>query len=205
VLISWAIRRRGPIYPAKFFTWLLLQNRVWTADRLLLREWPNQYFCPLCVRNLETADHLFRECPMVCQVWTAISTWTRLPSLDPRQWSPQVNLLEWFFRLPGNPNAPMAKGIRTLIILVCWNVWRERNSRIFEGKEKPAAMLVSAIQDEARLWIAAGAMQLQNLASSQFSPTVAGLAHAPKPVLCWHLHRLCSVKLPLLAYNESAS
>jgi hypothetical protein len=22
----------------KFFTWLLLQNRVWTADRLLLRE-----------------------------------------------------------------------------------------------------------------------------------------------------------------------
>jgi hypothetical protein len=32
----------------KFFTWLMIQNRVWTADRLLLREWPNEYFCPLC-------------------------------------------------------------------------------------------------------------------------------------------------------------
>jgi hypothetical protein len=31
-----------------FFVWLMLQNRVWTADRLLLRQWPNEYFCPLC-------------------------------------------------------------------------------------------------------------------------------------------------------------
>jgi hypothetical protein len=38
----------------KFFLWLMLQNRIWTADRLLMREWPNQYFCPLCRRNLET-------------------------------------------------------------------------------------------------------------------------------------------------------
>jgi hypothetical protein len=29
-------------------SWLMLQNRVWTADRLLLKEWPNDYFYPLC-------------------------------------------------------------------------------------------------------------------------------------------------------------
>jgi hypothetical protein len=50
----------------KFFLWLLLQNRVWAADRLMLREWPNQYFCPLCIRNLETVDHLVKECPVSC-------------------------------------------------------------------------------------------------------------------------------------------
>jgi hypothetical protein len=43
----------------KFFIWLLLQNRIWTADRLLAREWPNQYFCPLYRRNLEMAGRLF--------------------------------------------------------------------------------------------------------------------------------------------------
>lgn len=48
----------------KVFAWLMLQRRIWTADRLLRREWPNDYFCPLCIRNLETAEHLFNECPM---------------------------------------------------------------------------------------------------------------------------------------------
>jgi hypothetical protein len=33
----------------KFFVWLMLQNRIWTADRLLMREWPNQYFCPFAI------------------------------------------------------------------------------------------------------------------------------------------------------------
>ena len=54
----------------KFFMWLMLQNRVWTADRLLLREWPNCYFCQLCCRNLETAVHLFRDCPVSRFIWT---------------------------------------------------------------------------------------------------------------------------------------
>jgi hypothetical protein len=45
----------------KFFVWLILQNRVWTVDRLLQRQWPNEYFCPLCIRNLETSMHLLRE------------------------------------------------------------------------------------------------------------------------------------------------
>lgn len=51
----------------KFFMWLLLQNRVWTADRLLQRQWPNSYFCQLCYRNLETAQHLFMEYPVTAQ------------------------------------------------------------------------------------------------------------------------------------------
>lgn len=44
----------------KFSAWLLAQNRIMTADRLTARQWPNSYFCPLCWRNLETAEHLMR-------------------------------------------------------------------------------------------------------------------------------------------------
>jgi hypothetical protein len=29
----------------KFFTWLMLQNMFWTAARLQVRGWPNEYFC----------------------------------------------------------------------------------------------------------------------------------------------------------------
>jgi hypothetical protein len=42
----------------RFFIWLMLQKRVWTADRLMQRQWPNKYFCPLCIRNLEAIAHL---------------------------------------------------------------------------------------------------------------------------------------------------
>jgi hypothetical protein len=33
----------------RVFIWLMLQNRIWTADRLFHREWINEYFCPLCI------------------------------------------------------------------------------------------------------------------------------------------------------------
>jgi hypothetical protein len=31
------------------------------SGSLLQRQWPNEYFCPLCIRNLETSMHLLRE------------------------------------------------------------------------------------------------------------------------------------------------
>jgi hypothetical protein len=52
----------------------MLQNRVWTTDRLLLKEWPKQYFYQLCRRNLESVHHLFMECPVARQVWIEISS-----------------------------------------------------------------------------------------------------------------------------------
>lgn len=43
----------------KIFLLLLLQDRLWTAARLQVRDWENNYFCGLCFRNLETVMHLF--------------------------------------------------------------------------------------------------------------------------------------------------
>ena len=39
------------------------QDRIWTAARLQLWGWRNNYFCALCERLLETSLHLFIECP----------------------------------------------------------------------------------------------------------------------------------------------
>jgi hypothetical protein len=109
----------------KVFVWLLLQRRIWTADRLMLREWPNQYFCPLCYRNLETSDHLFIECPWSRQLWLEISSWTVLPSLQPQCWTTTWGVPEWFNKLTGSSCSAKAKGLCSLIILVCWAIWRE--------------------------------------------------------------------------------
>ena len=46
----------------KFFAWLALQDRIWTADRLEKRGWPNCGPCPLCKREQEMGIHLFVKC-----------------------------------------------------------------------------------------------------------------------------------------------
>jgi hypothetical protein len=43
-------------------------NQEWTADRLMMCEWSNQYFCRLCYHNMETISHLLME-------WAQVSSW----------------------------------------------------------------------------------------------------------------------------------
>jgi hypothetical protein len=42
----------------KFFGWLLLQRKILTADKLLIRNWPCNPVCIFCDQELETAVHL---------------------------------------------------------------------------------------------------------------------------------------------------
>jgi hypothetical protein len=59
--------------------------------------------------------------------------------------------------------------MRYLITLVCWALWRERNSRVFEGIERHSSRLVAEIKDEAWLWARAGARKLPLLVGSDRS------------------------------------
>jgi hypothetical protein len=153
----------------KFFVWLILQNRVWTADRLLQRQWPNEYFCPLCIRNLETATHLLRECEFTKLVWSAISYWVSLPSLHPSQWREGSGMVSWYGALSGASPEAKAKGAKSVTLLVCWTLWCERNRRIFDGIERSSDQLAASIQAEARQWILAGASKLRSIVDHHIS------------------------------------
>jgi hypothetical protein len=54
-------------------------------------------------------------------------------------------------------------GIRSIIILVLWELWTERNARIFKEKASTLRQLMHRIQDEANGWAFAGAKKLQRL------------------------------------------
>jgi hypothetical protein len=149
-------------------TWLMLQGRIWTADRLLLREWLNDYFCPFCRRNLETGYHPFVECPVSRLIWTTISCWAKLPRLSSRNWNADKPLGIWFNELSAL-SKPKAKGVQSLGILVCWSLWQERNVRIFEKVEKTMQRLVEEIKDEAKQWVSAGAKQLSKIVETMSS------------------------------------
>ena len=143
----------------KFFSWLAIQNRVWTADRLEARRWPNQGTCTLCRLHAETGLHLFRDCRFTKRLWKEIATWTQNSNLHPSAWPHSETLENWWTAMSNAPST-RRKGLRSLIILVCWEVWKERNSRVFEHTESTNFMVLQRIKDEARLWILAGAKHL---------------------------------------------
>lgn len=154
----------------RFFIWLLMRNRIWTAAHLQLRQWPIEYFCQLCYRNLETSTHLFMECPIARTIWASAATWASTPCLSPTSWEPSDSLKDWFINLSKAAPSSSREGTSSLFMLVCWEIWRERNRRIFRKECKSVPQILVLIQDEAAMWATAGNRGIQRLLSRQPLP-----------------------------------
>jgi hypothetical protein len=48
------------------------------------------------------------------------------------------------------------RGFDSLVLLVSWEVWKERNRRTFDGHSMTPTHLLGVIRDEGDSWIAAG-------------------------------------------------
>ena len=64
-------KSRAPA-PCRFFTWLAIQDRCWTSDRLARRGLDHQDCCPMCSQEEESINHILLQCVVVREVWTAI-------------------------------------------------------------------------------------------------------------------------------------
>jgi len=60
----------------RFFTWLLLQEKILTADKLQERNWPCNPLCPFCSLAPESAQHICLQCPFAQRVWELVQAWT---------------------------------------------------------------------------------------------------------------------------------
>ena len=52
------------------------------------------------------------------------------------------------------------RALKSLLLLVNWEIWKERNTRIFNRRECSTALLLSKIKEEARAWGIVGARLL---------------------------------------------
>ena len=78
---TWALPK------CKFFAWLAIQNRVWTANRLAKRGWDNCGLCPLCKREQESVGHLFYKCRYTLRLWEMLKVWLQLDTMDITTWT----------------------------------------------------------------------------------------------------------------------
>ena len=80
----------------KIFAWLVFQNRVWTADRLEMRGWPNCGLCKLCNQDQEMAAHLLFKCRFTTRIWSSLKNWLGLHDLDSRVGQAFGTVKEWW-------------------------------------------------------------------------------------------------------------
>uniref|UniRef100_A0ACD6AK31 Uncharacterized protein n=1 Tax=Avena sativa TaxID=4498 RepID=A0ACD6AK31_AVESA len=146
----------------KFFAWLVLQNRVWTADRLARRGWPNCGLCKLCNQRLESAAHLLFKCRFSIRIWNKLKLWLGLHQIDTALWQQFHSVKEWWKKAI-HKKGPHRKALASLTMLVSWELWKERNARVFRGHSVTVDMMVTKIKNEARLWCFAGAKALSSL------------------------------------------
>ena len=49
------------------------------------------------------------------------------------------------------------------MMLVAWEIWNERNARVFRNTAAPTTVVIAKIRDEASIWARAGAKYLCNI------------------------------------------
>lgn len=114
------------------FPWILIQNKVLTADNLARRGWPHQTSCILCNGPLETGPHLCLTCPFAQVVWAQVLTGENLSTFVNAPPAQAGDIGEWWEATTRLLPKDRRRQVNGLIIYVMWNIWKERNQRIFD-------------------------------------------------------------------------
>ncbi|CAN6177571.1 unnamed protein product [Urochloa humidicola] len=123
----------------QFFTWLLVQERIQCRSVLVRKNVLDNAECALYHHPEETCDHIIFNCPFSSQVWSALATNTT---------SCQVSTLWTIPRAAGLPR----QHFHTFVLLICWQLWKHRNSVVFEAQEPSHRRFWQACRHGAALW-----------------------------------------------------
>jgi len=108
----------------KFFSWLLLQTKILTADKLIKRNWPCDPVCKLCDQEQETAIHLCLGCVYAREVWTLMEDWSGGLVRVPEQ---GLQIEDWWRNLLMHLPKKERRVAAALLMYTVWNIWKERN------------------------------------------------------------------------------
>lgn len=152
----------------KFFVWLAIYNRCWTADRLAKRGLPHRDACPLYDQADEMIQHILVSCVFSRQVWSLVlqrlGFSSTLPNQDTRKFS------SWWSRTVKGLQKNEKKGLNSLVILAIWEIWKHINDCVFNRATHSVPVAIQAIANEGALWCFVGASKLQELFAKAIAP-----------------------------------
>jgi len=109
-------------------------------------------------------DHLLASCVVARQVWHRLLHSIGLQSLVPQ---PTSILCDWWQRARKLARKAARRGFDSAVLLITWNLWKERNRRTFDGVSRTSAQLCNIILEEVNAWVGAGFSSLSSLLAIQ--------------------------------------
>jgi hypothetical protein len=130
----------------KFFLWLAIRNKCWTADRLQKRGLDYPEVCPLCDQDSENIQHLLCTCIFGRQFWYYILSSLGLANLSPA--SNESTFADWWEKVCKQVHKSKRRGFNSIIILGAWCLWLHRNKAVFDGVKPSIHGIKSVFLDE---------------------------------------------------------
>jgi hypothetical protein len=137
----------------KFFFWLALHRRLWTAERRKRHGLQENDDCALCGQAPESGDHLFLGCVFTRELWFKLLAPVGLAALVP---SSEERLDSWWMQQRRRLDRQSRPVLDRLLLLLCWCIWKERNRRTFDSQSSNADAVAHAVLLEAEDWVEAG-------------------------------------------------
>lgn len=128
-----------------FVCWMAMLNRLPTKDRLISWGMTVPPVCSLCSLNPESHDHLFFSCPYSVAVWTHFSGW--MFSIPPVSLASVAHITEQAHIVSRSGAQSI---IKLLMQVVIYNLWKERNHRIFRHTPSSEAAIISGVDRSMR-------------------------------------------------------
>lgn len=149
---SYTKRKITPIWQAKaepkcrFFVWTLLHNKVLTTNNLIKRNWPNDPICKLCSTEPETPNHICLNCTFAKQVWAYLVGWLNLTVI---QAIPMTgSIYKYWKKCRAKVDKRQRRKFDGFMIYFLWNLWKERNRRIFQHTSLQPIQVAMKCKDE---------------------------------------------------------
>jgi hypothetical protein len=110
----------------------------------------------------ESASHILFKCRYTLRVWNKTKQWLDLQAVDPSSWNSWRGVKEWWTEAI-HKQGPSKKAMASLIILISWEIWKERNAWVFPNTYTTSSFIVVKIKEELALWSLAGAKAVGNV------------------------------------------
>jgi hypothetical protein len=132
----------------KFFIWLALQHRLWTSDRRVRHGLQDAMVpCYVCLQDEDTLDHILLNCVVARDIWFRVFSLVGVQLDVP---DGNDNLEAWWLKGRKKYKGKERRMLDTLIMAVCWSLWKHRNAFAFNNARQQLAVpvLVGNIVDD---------------------------------------------------------
>lgn len=142
---------------AEEFVWLAIKGRILTCERRKRLGFVGPKKCVMCGEEEENLDHLLLQCKV------AQSCWLSVKRMFYWHGPLQQSLIEFFESWPRqNRKSTLSSMWNISPSLVIWEIWKERNQRIFQDKKEDERMLVSRINQAIEEALGEAASQMES-------------------------------------------